>query len=166
MTVVEKLISNLEDLTKNYRLLLECVRKEKELLIAAQLDPLNENTALKEQLIYKIKSIDGLRINYATELAISLGMETQQVRLLEIAQRMNGDHANRLRSLHSVLELLVKRLSEINQENAMYAQSALNNVNNAMESFKENLMGQKTYQNKGKYQKGPETSGHLVSKEA
>lgn len=166
MGIVEKLISNLEDLTKNYRQLLDCVRKEKELLIAANVDALNENNLVKEQLIYKIKSIDGLRVNYATELAISLGMETHQIRLLEMAQKMSGEPANRLRSLHAVLELIIKRLSELNKENANYAQSALNNVHNAMESFKDSLMGQKTYQHKGKYQKGTETSGHLVSKEA
>ena len=45
-------------------------------------------------------------------------------------------------------------------------ESALKNIDTAMNGFKDTLMGQKTYQNKGKYQQGPDKSGHLVSKEA
>jgi len=162
----EKLTHNLEDLTKNYRLLLDCVRKEKDLLIATDITKLTENTLLKEQLLFKIKAIDGLRVNYATEMANALVMESNGVRLLELAQKVGGAKADRLRTLHSTLELIIKRLSELNASNAQYAQSALKTVGSAMDSLKENLMGQKTYQQKGKYQQGPEKSGHLVSKEA
>jgi hypothetical protein len=35
-----------------------------------------------------------------------------------------------------------------------------------LDSLKDTFMGQKTYQNKGKYQQGADRSGHLVSKEA
>lgn len=162
----EKLVHNLEDLTKNYRQLLDCVRKEKDLLIATDLTKLNENTLLKEQLLFKIKAIDGLRINYATEMANTLAMESSGVRLLELAQKVGGVKADRLRTLHSTLELIIKRLSDLNASNAQYAQSALKTVGSAMDSLKENLMGQKTYQNKGKYQQGHDKYGHLVSKEA
>ena len=35
--IFDKLVKNLEDLTKQYRLLLDCVRKEKDLLIQSTL---------------------------------------------------------------------------------------------------------------------------------
>jgi len=162
----EKLSNHLGELTKNYRLLLDCVRKEKDFLILTDIEKLNENTFLKEQLIFKIKSLDGLRVNYATELSVTLGLDTQKIRLLEIAQKMGGSQGEKLRTFHSALEMIIKRLSELNQVNAKYAESALKNVNAAMSSFKDSLMGQKTYQSKGKYQQGPDKSGHLVSKEA
>jgi hypothetical protein len=162
----EKLSLHLEELTKHYRQLLDIVRKEKDLLILTDVEKLNENNLLKEQLIFKIKSLDGLRINYSTELSMALGLDTQKIRLLEIAQKMGGPRADKLRTFHSALEMIIKRLTELNQSNAKYAESALKNVNSAMNSFKETLMGQKTYQNKGKYQQGHETSGHLVRKEA
>lgn len=162
----EKLSTHLDELTKQYRLLLDVVRKEKDLLILADVEKLNENNLNKEQLLFKIKSLDGLRLNYATELAMALGLDTQKIRLLEMAQKIGGPRADKLRTFHSALEMIIKRLTELNQSNAQYAESALKNVNNAMNSFKDTLMGQKTYQNKGKYQKGHETSGHLVRKEA
>lgn len=162
----EKLSTHLDELTKQYRLLLDVVRKEKDLLILADIEKLNENNLNKEQLLFKIKSLDGLRLNYATELAMALGLDTQKIRLLEMAQKIGGPRADKLRTFHSALEMIIKRLTELNQSNAQYAESALKTVNNAMSSFKETLMGQKTYQNKGKYQQGHETSGHLVRKEA
>jgi hypothetical protein len=163
----QKLIGNLEELTKQYRLLLDCIRKEKLLLINTKIDDLSENNVLKETILFKIKSLDGLRMNYAIELAQFLGADTREPRLLEIAQKIGGAEADRLRTIHSTLEILTKRLVEINKENANYAESALVNVNSAMENIKETLMGsQKTYQKKGAYQPSFDKAGHLVSKEA
>ena len=162
-----KLVGNLEDLTKQYRLLLDCVRKEKEFLVQTRTDKLNENNSSKETILFKIRALDGLRLNYAVELAQLTGAEAVSPRLLEIAQKMGGVEGDRLRSIHSTLEILTKRLVEINKENATYAESALRNVGSAMENIKEALMGgQKTYQKKGAYEKSFDKAGHLVSKEA
>ncbi len=162
----DKLVKNLEDLTKNYRLLLDCVRKEKDILIASQIEKLNENNVLKEQLLMRIKSLDGLRVNYASELAQLIGADSAFPRLLEISQKMGGPEGDRLRSIHSTLELITNRLVQINKDNAQYAESGIKIVTSAMENLKEILMGQKTYKKKGGYQQGPDTSGHFVSQEA
>lgn len=165
--IFTKLLGNLEELTKQYRHLLDCVRKEKEFLIQTQIDKLNENNTLKETILFKIRGLDSLRLNYAVELAQIVGADTATPRLLEIAQKIGGAEADRLRSIHSTLEILTKRLVEINKINATYAESALTNVNSAMENIKETLMGsQKTYQKKGAYQPSFDKAGHLVSKEA
>ncbi len=165
--IFSKLVGNLEELTKQYRLLLDCVRKEKEFLIQTQIEKLNENNALKETILFKVRGLDGLRINYAVELAQLVGADTAMPRLLEIAQKIGGPEADRLRSIHSTLEILTKRLVDINKDNSTYAESALSNVHSAMENIKETLMGsQKTYQKKGAYQPSFDKAGHLVSKEA
>ena len=164
--VFEKLVSNLEDLTKQYRMLLDCVRKEKDYLLQSDIPSLTENNAIKEQILMRIRSLDGLRINYATELAGIVGADIAHPRLLEIAQRMGGAEADRLRTIHSTLELITNRLVQLNKENAKYAESGLQAVSSAMDNIKETLMGKPTYQKKGGYQKGPEKSGHFVSKEA
>lgn len=161
----EKLLSNLEDMTKQYRLLLDCVRKEKDLLIQNEIEKLTLNNLVKEQLINKIAGLDGLRSSYAAELAKLIGANSAEPRLLELAQRMGGAEGDRLRTIHSALELLTKRLVEINKENALYAETALITVNSAMENIKEAIAGPKTYQKKGSYQQS-NNSGNLVSKEA
>ena len=162
----DKLITNLEEITKQYRLLLDCVRKEKEFLVQSNIDMLNESNNVKDQILAKIRTIENQRILSAGELAGHVGANTEEPRLLEIAQKIGGPEGDRLRTIHSTLELLVKRLVDINKDNAVYAETALIVVNSAMDNIKESLMGQKTYQKKGSYQQGYDKSGHLVSKEA
>lgn len=163
----DKLVNNLEDLTKQYRNLLDCVRKEKEFLIKTDIENLTENNTLKEQILLKIKSLDALRANYATELAQVIGADHREPRLLDIAQKIGGASGDRLRTIHSTLEILTKRLVDLNKDNAIYAESALKNVNAAMDNIRDTLMGsQKTYQKKGQYQSGFDKAGHLVRREA
>lgn len=163
----EKLVHNLEDMTKLYRVLLDAVRKEKDLLVKTDVEKLNDNNFLKEQTLFKIRSLDGLRVNYAGELAQVVGADHKEPRLLELAQKMGGAEGDRLRTLHSALEIITKRLVELNRENAIYAESALKNVHSAMENIKDTFMGgQKTYQKKGTYNPGYDKAGHLVRREA
>jgi hypothetical protein len=162
----DRLILNLEDLTKHYRLLLELVRKEKQILIEAKADQIDEINFQKEILISKINELNHFRIDHVLELASALNIPAGEARLLNLSRHIGGAQGDKLRSQHAALELIIKRLSEINKENAFYAESALKNVASALDSLKETFMGQKTYQNKGKYQQTGEKSGHLVSKEA
>lgn len=166
LMTTERLISNLEELTKSYRLLLDLVRKEKQLLIDANTDLINESNTQKEILLNKIQELDVHRITYANEVAEKLNIAKADARLLNIANHLGGAHGDKLRSQHAALEMLLKRLSELNKDNATYAEAAVQTVGKALESIRETLMGQKTYQNKGKYQQGADKSGHLVSKEA
>lgn len=160
-----KLEFNLEELTKLYRQLVDQLRKEKEILLSGDPEKINESTKMKDFVLVRIKSLDALRMKYAVELAKELQLEDEQPRLLEIARKLDGDRGNRLRGIHSALEVLFKRIPELNRENEEYAKSALKHLRGAMENVKDNLSGQKTYQRKGNVERGPDRSGHLVSKE-
>lgn len=160
----ERLISNLEDLTKQYRLLLDLVRKEKQILIDANIEAINECNFQKEILINKIQELDALRATHAIELAQQLNLSQEEARLLNIARSLGGAHGDKLRSQHAALEIILKRLAEINKENAAYADTALRSVNGALDNIKETLIGPQNYK-KDKYQKSAKPN-HLVSKEA
>lgn len=163
----QKLESNLEELTKIYRSLLDIVRKEKELLLNADRNALEESNKLKEELLFKLRAQDSLRSRYAMDLAGLIGADIENPRLLELAQKMAGSPAaDRLRTQHSALDMLIKRITVINKENEEYANSALNTLNGAMNEIKETLSGKKTYEKKGGYKSGPQVSGNFVSKEA
>jgi len=161
----QRLVANLEEMTTLYRHLLDLVRKEKQLLIDADMDKLHENNETKENLLYKIKAIDGLRFRYAAELASLVHADHEQPRLLDIAKNLGGPEGDRLRVIHSALDLLIKRLSTLNKENEEVAQSALKNLNGALGNIKDTLSGKKTYGAKGQVQRGPEQAGHFVRKE-
>ncbi|MGZ3745335.1 MAG: flagellar protein FlgN [Pseudobdellovibrionaceae bacterium] len=161
----QRLVANLEEMTKLYRQLLDLVRKEKQLLVDANMEKLQENNEFKENLLFKIKSIDSLRMRYAAELACLVHADQENPRLLDIAKNLGGAEGDRLRVIHSALDLLVKRLSFLNKENEDVAQTALKNLNGALGNIKDTLSGKKTYGAKGQVQRGPEQAGHFVCKE-
>src|SRR4051794_27441085 len=103
----EVLVTSLEDLIKIYRSLLDVVRKEKELLITAKIDDLSENNRSKEALVQKSKNLEQIRIKNVKDLAAHLGFKDPSPRLKDIAVLLNYEKAERLRNLHSVLELIL-----------------------------------------------------------
>lgn len=163
----QKLEANLEELTKIYRALLDIVRKEKDLLVKADLPALDESNKLKEDLLFKLRAQDALRARYAMDLATMVGADAENPRLLELAQKLAGNPAaDRLRTQHSALDVLIKRITDINKENEEYAKSALGTLNGALNDVKDSLAGKKTYGGKGQYKTGPQVAGNFVSKEA
>lgn len=163
----QKLEANLEELTKIYRQLLDVVRKEKEILVRADRDALEESNLVKEELLYKLRAQDSLRSRYAMDLANLVGADAENPRLLELAQKLAGTPAaDRLRVQHSALDMLITRITAINKENEEYTKSALKSLNGALDNIKEALSGKKTYERKGQYKQGPQVSGNFVSKEA
>jgi flagellar biosynthesis/type III secretory pathway chaperone len=163
---VSSLIQNLEEQVKVYRHLLEVVRKEKDILISANLDDLNENNRTKEAMLLKIRALELERIKVATSVCAHLGLAQEEPRLLDIARIVGGEAADRLRSIHSVLELLLKRVQEYNLQNESLVQAALANITGAMNAIRGTLQDKSTYQRKGEVAAQPASAGQLVSKEA
>ena len=69
-----KLVSSIKELIKYYRALLQVVRKEKEILVSADLDLLNENNRTKEELLLKIRSKEAQMQSDAHDLALLEGL--------------------------------------------------------------------------------------------
>jgi flagellar biosynthesis/type III secretory pathway chaperone len=159
------LITVLEEQIRVYRHLLDCVRKEKEILISANLDDLNENNKTKEAMLLKIRALEAQRITNATELSNGLGLTLDVPRLLEIARHLDTDLADKLRNIHSVLELLLKRVQEFNKQNESLVQTALSNITGAMNEIKGTVTDKPTYQKKGEMD-GHTAAGQIVRREA
>ncbi len=162
-----KLVQNLEELTKLYRQLLDVVRKEKEYLVAADIENLDLINGEKEQLLAKIRSQDAARDRYAKEFANQIGGDAQNPRLIDFAKILTGtDAEKRLRTLHSMLEMVVGRVTTLNKENETYAKSALSFLHGAMANVKDTLGGKKTYARKGQMEYGPHKAGNFIKREA
>jgi hypothetical protein len=104
-------------------------------------------------------------MRYAAELASLLKSDVDNPRLLVLAQKMGGHEGDRLRSLHSALDIVIRRMTEINKENEEYAKSALKTLDGALQDIKGSLSGKKTYEKSGQYKSGSDTAGHFVRKE-
>lgn len=167
----QELVSCLDDLVKIYRSLLEVVRKEKEILVESRLDELNENNKAKDALIVRIRSLENNRMKTARDLAHLIGSDVDQPRLLDIAANIgrvqpgSQERGDRLRNLHSVLELLVRRVADVNKANEELVQSALRTITGAMEAVKDGLNPKPTYERKGAMAQSRPEGGALVSRE-
>jgi flagellar biosynthesis/type III secretory pathway chaperone len=160
------LVENLENLVKVHRALLDVVRREKEILIASKLDDLNENNKAKDTMLVKIRSLENQRAKQARDLAQAVGADTENPRLLDIAIHCDPKWQDRLRNIHSVLELLLRRVSEVNKSNEELVQAALKNITGAMDSIREGLKPKPTYGQKGQFAQAKNDAGHLVKREA
>ena len=165
-TVFKKLTETLEEMTKIYRQLLEVVRKEKEFLINVNLIEIDKCRAQKDEFIGKARIAEMVREKHAFELGSLVGLQSMRPSLREIAGQMPIKEGDILRQHQSALQMVVKRLQELNKENENYAQNALRTLNGAMGNIKETLAGKNTYERRGQYKTGPEVSGNFVSKEA
>ena len=163
--VFKNLEANIQNIIKVYRALLEVVRKEKEILIAADLNDLNDNNIAKEKLLLKVSRFEKERSLLVQDLAEAIGLKSSEPKMLELAVEIGGETGDRIRNLHSVLVLLLRRVKETNEQNEILVKSALENVRGAMNSIKDNLVDQTTYKEKGQIEKQAQMSGRLVSRE-
>jgi hypothetical protein len=161
-----ELVECLDGLVKVYRNVLEVVRREKDILVASKLDELNENNKAKDAMLVRVRSLENTRMRCARDLAQAVGADVEQPRLLDIATRMEHDRAQRLRTLHSTLELLVRRVSEVNKQNEELVQAALNNITGAIDSIRDGLKPKPTYARQGALAPSRTDGGQLVSREA
>jgi hypothetical protein len=161
----KKLESSLDALVKLYRQVLNVVRREREILVSANLDDLNENNKTKELLLVKARQLEVERIHVFKKCAQVEGLH-EGTRLLEFANHLGGEEGERLRNLQSVLELLLKRVKEFNAQNEVLVSSALDKVTGAMGNICDSLKEKPTYKKSGGVVSRPAESGQLVSKEA
>lgn len=163
--LTKNLEQSLEGLIKIYRLLLNVVRREKDILIASNLEELVQNNKTKEATLMKAREAEEARRKIAFQLAESEGLDPQATRLLDFARHFGGPTGERFLKLHSVLDLLMKRVREHNQYNEGLVRSALNTVTGAMDNLRDSITGTKTYKKSGKAKNDPAESGQLVRKE-
>ncbi len=163
--LAKNLEQSLEGLIKIYRLLLTIVRKEKDILIATQLEDLANNNKTKEATLMKAREAEEARRKIAFQLAQLEGLDPETTRLLDFARHFGGPIGERYLKLHSVLDLLMKRVREHNQYNEGLVRSALNTVTGAMDNLRDNITGTKTYKKSGTVKNDPAESGQLVRKE-
>lgn len=163
-----KLVQILEDEVGIYRHLLEMVRGEKDLLIAANIDAINENNRSKELTITKLRSLERMRAAVVDQLMIALKKPQVVGRLLDLAVLFDGEKGDKLRTIHSTLDLMIKRIREFNEQNEKLVHSALKTFEGSMNALRKNLADNKVYKKKGQTGEVQQTasSGQFISKEA
>ncbi len=163
----QDLVESLDKLVTVYRHLLEIVRKENEVLMNAQLAEVPQLNEAKEKLVHKVRQLDHQWQLSAEEIAKTLKLDNMQPTLLELSLHFQNEQKLKLEQLHSVLNMLVNRISEINKNNEVLVKSALSHITGAMDSITNTLNEHPTYKNSGNMEpKNKDAQGRLVYKEA
>lgn len=166
MNRVDELINSLDQLVTVYRHLLDIVRRENEVLVAADLKKMEELNTAKEKLVLKVRELDNQWQTSASQLARQLKMRVIQPTLRELSAEFSGERSQKMEQLHSVLNMLVKRISELNKRNESLVQSALAHITGAMDSITETLNENPIYGNKGHMdEENKDAQGRLVQRE-
>lgn len=161
----KNLVDILEEEITVYRHFLDLIRHEHEILLQSKLEELVENNRSKEAMINKLKSLERIREKRVKEIALILNVKVEAPRLLDIAASMDMKMGDKLRTIHSTMDLLIKRVKEHNTRNEVLVQSALQNIKGALENLKKTLQDKPTYQQEGQINQ-PAPTGRFVSKEA
>lgn len=156
----------LDRMVRVYRLLLDSVRKERELLIEVNVSELDINNEAKNAALKKLRRLENERVRVVRLLAEHLNLKDEPVKLLDLAAAVNNNAnlAEGLRKKHAVLELLVQRVIENNKKNENLAQSALKNVSGALDIIRESTQEKPTYERKGAM-KNQGQAGNLVKRQ-
>jgi flagellar biosynthesis/type III secretory pathway chaperone len=165
---IELLHQVLQKLIGLHRQLLDTVRLERDALVQANLKDIQEATFAKQALIEAIRQTECQRISVLEQVAKAWGIAPAGLTLSEVIIRIQGSDiktAELLRSVLNTLTILVKRVSDQNDENRILVDGFLNHL----AEMKKNVMGESlprsdVYNQAGK--RAPQPSGaRLISKE-
>jgi flagellar biosynthesis/type III secretory pathway chaperone len=149
MKAYQELIQSLDQLVTVYRHLLDIVRKENEVLVEADLAQIPEINEAKEKLVHKVRALDAKWQQCATLISGQMKLENKQPTLLDLSRYVQGEQKTKLEQLHSVLNMLVSRIMELNKKNEVLVKSALSHITGAMDSITNTLNENPTYKQSG-----------------
>jgi hypothetical protein len=166
---VLEIYQSIQKLIGLHRQLLDVVRKEREILIEANVKAIEEVTALKQGLIGEVRSVEAQRIRATGELAQLWKRQPVELtlgNLIIIVQGSDLKLAEQLRTSLNAITILIERITEQNESNRALVERSLEHVH----EMKKNILGETvpkstTYTPQG--QKTPGMQGaRILSKEA
>jgi flagellar biosynthesis/type III secretory pathway chaperone len=126
--VIEKFLGLLEQQTELYRLLLTVMDDEKNAVIAANLEKLNEAGKTKENLLLKLRILEEQRKHLLDKLAKHLKQPVEILTLAKLSELVGQSHAHRLTGCRTRLLALIERIRQANADNRDLFAHSLNLV--------------------------------------
>ena len=159
----------LEKLVGLHRQMMDVVRSEKEAILGADLNRVQEATHHKEALIEEIKKQEALRLEQVAQIAVATRKPLRDITVQSLIMQVQTSHpklSEQLRSSMNALLHLVGRIRETSQYNLELLERSLKHV----DSMKMNVLGEavphsNTYGSQGQ-PLGHTSGARLISREA
>ena len=137
--LLNKFLGLLNQVSELYQSLLTVLDKEKNAVIAANLEKLNEAGKIKDNLLLKLRILEEQRIHLSEQLADHLDRPLTELTLTKLSQWVQEPYAHQLKRCRSRLLTLLTKIQELNEHNkALFSHSidlvkvSVNLLNNLM----------------------------------
>ena len=161
-TLLDQLLALLAGEMGLYRDMILVLQSEKDAIIDADLEALEENTREKSNLTIKVRILEEQRLRTVEKLSAALDHPLEGFNLLQIAGLVGGPYAARLEACHSNFASLMQSMGELNRTNSELLTHSLKTVRESL-GFLENLGNMHSvYQENGHFGSGSR-SGRFLS---
>jgi len=162
--LLKELLKLLEDEIEIFRSLLPVFKKEKEVVLASDLDELNITLAKKEKLLFNMRSLEKERTHVMKKLAESLELSPDELTLRKLARSVKNPYSIRLKNSGLQLLKLTKKISHANNANRGIFAHSLNFIKGALTLLQNIIAPSQVYHRTGKVQ-ADHQSGKILSGE-
>ena len=162
--LLKELLKLLEDEIEIFRSLLPIFKKEKQAVLASDLNELNKTLAKKEKLLFNMRSLEKRRTHVMNQLSEALELSPDELTLKKLARSVQKPYSTRLKNSGLELLKLTKNISNANNANKGIFAHSLNIVKGALTLLQNVISPGQVYHRTGKVQ-ADHHSGKVLSGE-
>lgn len=159
-SLIENLISILEQETAEYEMLLELSQKKTPVIVAGDLTQLEKITDEEQLVASRITRLDGERMEVVKDIANVTNKDVESLKLANLIEMLASrpQESKKLAELHDRLKIVVDNLRRVNEQNGELIAHSLEMV-----EFDMNLLqAMKAAPETANYNKGAYTSGDVM----
>lgn len=162
--LLKELLKLIEDEIEIFRSLLPIFKKEKEAVLASDLNELKLSLAKKEKLLFNMRSLEKKRMHVMNKLAESLKLSPDELTLKKLAKSVKKPYSTRLKNCGLQLLKLTNSISNANNANSGMFVHSLNFLKGAITLLQNIFAPNQVYHRTGKVQ-ADHQSGKVLSGE-
>ncbi|GEM_PF-6869900 len=133
--ILETLINNLDKQIKNLEELQQLLTAQRKSLVYDDVNSLKENMNLQNRLITRTKNLEKDRISLLKNISNELGLEDNELRLIDICNSVGPAYSKRLMELRGDLINSLEKLKELRNQNEALIKRSMEIVNDTMKIF-------------------------------
>lgn len=162
-SLIENLISVLEQETSEYELLLGLSMKKTPIIVAGDLQALQQITDEEQNVVSRINHLDTKRDEVTKDIANVMNKDVKTLKLVDLIQMLASrpQESGKLAEVHDKLKTVVRNMQRVNDQNRELIAHSLEMV-----EFDMNLLqAMKTAPETANYNKGAYNAGEMMGTE-
>ena len=129
---------------------LELLETQKQLLVKNQVDEFDQSVLHQEELIKKIKNLEGQRIKLVNQISHGMKVEEDELTLTRLVEMSLGQVSSELQTAKKSMSQLVERIRRANQVNQYLIKRSLNVAQRSIDLLIDESLRDVIYEQTGK----------------